>query len=64
MIKTNLITVIVDNYVDKVDNFFKTLKNPEIKPVYDVLKKNTGKVDNNYDVNNVKNESTMSTVEK
>ncbi len=29
-----------------------------------MLKKNTGKVDNNYDVNNVKNESTMSTVEK
>ena len=40
MIKTNLITVIVDNYVDKVDNFFKTLKNPEIKPVYDVAKNN------------------------
>ena len=40
MIKTNLITVIVDNYVDKVDNFFKTLKNPEIKPVYDVFKNN------------------------
>ena len=29
-----------------------------------MLKKNTGKVDNNYDVNNVNNESTMSTVEK
>ena len=29
-----------------------------------MLKKNTGKVDNNYDVNTVKNESTMSTVEK
>ena len=40
MIKTNLITVIVDNYVDKVDNFFKTLKNPEINPVYDVVKNN------------------------
>ena len=40
MIKTNLITVIVDNYVDKVDNFFKTLKNQEIKPVYDVVKNN------------------------
>ena len=38
MIKTNLITVIVDNYVDKVDNFLKIIKNPEIKPVYDVVK--------------------------
>lgn len=29
-----------------------------------MLKKNSGKVNNNYDVNNVKNKSTMSTVEK
>lgn len=29
-----------------------------------MLKEITGKVDNNCDVNNVKNESTMSTVEK
>jgi hypothetical protein len=29
-----------------------------------MLKKNCGKVDNKYDVNNVKNESTVSTVEK
>lgn len=40
MTKTNLITVNVDNYVDKVDNFLIFLKNPEIKPVYDVVKNN------------------------
>lgn len=40
MIKTNLIMVIVDNYVDKVDNFYKNRKNLEIKPVYHVVKNN------------------------